>query len=214
MASSMASFHDLLSKHDIPLDKAQDVNINEYAVYGEQVPSAGAWWIAGLERENAHGLRGNWAIAGALHDFMAGLLSKPNGSGGSYAIEGEGYWPTAEFQVYRYYASSMKGQRLRTTASSDGLFDAYATVEGDVVRILAGTRSRPGNWTIDVVGLTDDTRVKVKTLAFRVVDGDRFKRVDRPHDLEEREEVVKEGKLKLRMKHQDPTTAFAFELSV
>jgi hypothetical protein len=146
--------------------------------------------------------------------MIAGLLSKPNGSGGSYAIEGEGYWPTAEFQVYRYYASSMKGQRLRTTASSDGLFDAYATVEGDVVRILAGTRSRPGNWTIDVVGLTDDTRVKVKTLAFRVVDGDKFKRVDRPHDLEEREEVVKEGKLKLRMKHQDPTTAFAFELSV
>ncbi|QGI65448.1 hypothetical protein CEK26_009398 [Fusarium fujikuroi] len=214
MASSMASFHDMLSKHGIPLEKAQDVNINEYAVYGEQVPSAGAWWIAGLERENAHGLRGNWAIAGALHDFMAGLLSKPNGSDGSYAIEGEGYWPTAEYQVYKYYASSMKGQRLKTTASSDGLLDVYATVEKDVVRILAGTRSRPGNWSIDVVGLTDDTRVKVKTLAFRVVDGDRFKRVDGPLDLEEREERVKGGKLSLKMKHQDPTTAFAFELTI
>lgn len=72
MASSIASFYDLLSKHGIPLEKVQDVNINEYAVYGEQVPSSGAWWIAGLERENARGLRGNWAIAGALHDFMAG----------------------------------------------------------------------------------------------------------------------------------------------
>jgi hypothetical protein len=75
MAGSMKTFHELLAKFDIPLDKAQDVNINEYAVYGEQVPSAGAWWIAGLERENAHGLRGNWAIAGALHDFLAGKVS-------------------------------------------------------------------------------------------------------------------------------------------
>ncbi|KAF5710724.1 hypothetical protein FMUND_9368 [Fusarium mundagurra] len=196
MASSMASFHDLLSKHGIPLEKAKDVNINEYAVYGEQVPSAGAWWIAGLERENAHGLRGNWAIAGAFHDFMAGLLSKPNSSDDSYAIEGEGYWPTAEFQVYKYYASSMNGQRLQTSASSDGLLDVYATAEADVVRILAGTRSRPGNWSVDVIGLKDDTRIKVKPLAFRVVDGDRFRRVDGPHDLGEREEVVKEGKLR------------------
>lgn len=146
--------------------------------------------------------------------MMSGLLSKSNGSDGSYRIEGEGYWPTAEYQVYKYYASSMKGQRLKTTASSDGLLDVYATVEEDVVRILAGTRSRPGNWSIDAVGLTDDTRVKVKTLAFRVVDGDRFKRVDGPLDLEEREEVVKEGKLSLKMKHQDPTTAFAFELAI
>jgi len=79
MAGSMKSFHELLAKFDIPLEKAKDVNINEYAVYGEQVPSAGAWWIAGLERENAHGLRGNWAIAGALHDFLAGKYFQPCG---------------------------------------------------------------------------------------------------------------------------------------
>lgn len=71
MANSMASFHALLKDFDIPTESL-DVNINEYAVYGEQVPSGGAWWIAGLERENAQGLRGNWAIAGALHDFLAG----------------------------------------------------------------------------------------------------------------------------------------------
>lgn len=73
MANSMASFHTLLKEFDIPTESL-DVNINEYAVYGEQVPSGGAWWIAGLERENAQGLRGNWAIAGALHDFLAGKL--------------------------------------------------------------------------------------------------------------------------------------------
>ncbi|KAF4336739.1 hypothetical protein FBEOM_9369 [Fusarium beomiforme] len=213
MSSAMSSFHDLLSKFDIPLDKAQDVNINEYAVYGEQVPSGGAWWIAGLERENARGLRGNWAIAGALHDFMAGLLSKPN-AGDAYAIEGEGYWPTAEYQVYKYYASSMTGQRVKTIPSSDGLLDVYATVEGDVVRVLVGTRSRPGDWAIKVTGLVDSARVQVKTLAFRVVDGDKFKWVDGPESMGEREEAVKNGRLRLEMKHQDPTTAYAFECTI
>lgn len=72
MAQATASFRGLLSSFGIPSKQALDININEYAVYGEQQPSAGAWWIAGLERENAHGLRGNWAIAGALHDFLAG----------------------------------------------------------------------------------------------------------------------------------------------
>lgn len=72
MTKAAASFRALLSSFSIPLEQALDININEYAVYGEQLPSAGAWWIAGLERENAHGLRGNWAIAGALHDFLAG----------------------------------------------------------------------------------------------------------------------------------------------
>lgn len=75
MAGAMKTFHELLAKFDIPLEKAQDVNLNEYAVYGEQVPSSGAWWIAGLERHNARGLRGNWAIAGALHDFLAGKFT-------------------------------------------------------------------------------------------------------------------------------------------
>lgn len=72
MSKAVASFRALLSTHHVKQELAQDININEYAIYGEQLPSAGAWWIAGLERENAHGLRGNWAIAGALHDFLAG----------------------------------------------------------------------------------------------------------------------------------------------
>ncbi|KAJ4245555.1 hypothetical protein NW762_014064 [Fusarium torreyae] len=214
MASAVASFRDLLSKFDISRDLAQDININEYAVYGEQVPSGGAWWIAGLERENAHGLRGNWAIAGALHDFLAGLLSKPNASNDRYAIEGEGYWPSAEYQVYKYYASNMKGQRLKTTPTADGLLDVYATTEGDVISILAATRSRPGNWDVNLIGLPEDTRVKVRTLAFQIADGDKFQQIDGPKDLGETEEVVKDGRLRLRMEHQDATTAFAFEVSL
>lgn len=75
MRKAVAGFKDLLASSNIEPKLPLDININEYAVYGEQLPSAGAWWIAGLERENAHGLRGNWAIAGALHDFLAGSSS-------------------------------------------------------------------------------------------------------------------------------------------
>ena len=72
MTKAAASFRAIQSSFGISPERPLNININEYAVYSEQLPSAGAWWIAGLERENAHGLRGNWAIAGALHDFLAG----------------------------------------------------------------------------------------------------------------------------------------------
>ncbi|KAG8671931.1 hypothetical protein FPOAC1_005189 [Fusarium poae] len=205
MAGSMKTFHELLAKFDIPLDKAQDVNINEYAVYGEQVPSAGAWWIAGLERENAHGLRGNWAIAGALHDFLAD---------GEYRIDGDGYWPTAEYQVYKYYGSDMTGERVKTTPTLDGFLDVYATRDANAIRILAGTRSRSGDWAIDVMGLPENVEVKIRTLAFVVVDEDKFKRVDGPENLEETSRVVENASLRLKIEHKDTTTAYAFEVTL
>ncbi|KAF4995633.1 hypothetical protein FGRMN_5025 [Fusarium graminum] len=214
MAGSMKTFHELLSKFDIPLEKAQDVNLNEYGVYGEQVPSSGAWWIAGLERENAHGLRGNWAIAGALHDFLAGLLSKPNAANEKYDIEGEGYWPTAEYHVYKYYGTDMTGQRVKTTPTPDGFLDVYATVDKNVVRVLAGTRSRSGDWAIDLVGLPQDGEVQIKTLSFVVSDGDKFSKTDGPEHLSDTTGVVNNGSLRLQMKHEDKTTAYAFEVTL
>lgn len=143
---------------------------------------------------------------------MEGLLSKPDAGTDNYAIEGEGYWPSAECQVYKYYASSMTGQRLQTKASADTLLDVYATVDGDVVRILAGTRSRPGDWAIEINTSLGDTSVKVRTLAFKTIGKDKFKKVDGPEDLGETEEVIKDGKLRLSMKHEDSSTAFAFEI--
>lgn len=145
---------------------------------------------------------------------MQGLLSKPNAGTDSYAIEGEGYWPSAEYQVYKYYASSMTGQRLQTKPSADTLLDVYATFDGDVVRILAGTRSRPGDWAIEINTPLGDTRVKVRTLAFKTIGKDKFKQVDGPEDLGERDEVIKDGKLRLSMKHEDTSTAFAFEITL
>lgn len=107
----------------------------------------------------------------------------------------------------------MKGQRLRTTPTPDASLDVYATVEGGVLRVLAGTRSRPGDWAIDIVGLPASGRVMVKTLAFGVVDGDRFRRVDGPEDLGESERELEEGRLRVTMQHGDPATAFAFEVT-
>lgn len=230
MGKAMASFQTLLSSFKVEPELARDVNINEYAVYGEQLPSAGAWWIAGLERENAHGLRGNWAIAGALHDFLAGscslesydidfatdaykgLLSKPDAGTENYVGARGDYWPTAEYQVYKYYASVMTGQRLKTKPTPEALMDVYATTGEGVIRVLAGTRSRPGDWAIDIVGLPTSRRARVRTFAFSILQGDRFKRVDAPEDLGETEQVVREGRLRVAMQHNDPGTAFAFEV--
>ncbi|KAM0341676.1 hypothetical protein ACHAPU_009922 [Fusarium lateritium] len=214
MASSMKTFHELLSKFNLSLENAQDVNINEYAVYGEQVPSSGAWWIAGLERENAHGLRGNWAVAGALHDFLAGLLSKPNATNEKYDMEGEGYWPTAEYHVYKYYGTDMTGQRVKTTPTPDSFLDVYATVDENVVRVLAGTRARSGDWAIDLVGLSEDGEVKIRTLSFVVMNGDKFNRIEGPGHLDDTTGLVKNGSLRLQMKHEDTTTAYAFEVTL
>ena len=73
LTTSILTFKELLRQHDIP--ESGQVNINEYATWSEQVPSGAVWFISQLERENAIGLRGNWAMAGALHDLLAGLVS-------------------------------------------------------------------------------------------------------------------------------------------
>jgi hypothetical protein len=51
-------------------------------------------------------------------------------------------------------------------------------------------------------------------LAFKTIGKDKFKKVDGPEDLGEREEVIQDGKLRLSMKHEDASTAFAFEVTL
>lgn len=74
---------------------SKPININEYAVFNEQVPSGSAWWIAQLERINAHGVRGNWLSGTNLHDYLASLLGKTGST--------TGYYPNGDYQVYKYY---------------------------------------------------------------------------------------------------------------
>ena len=219
MSTTVATFRDLLARHGIP-NKPEDteININEYATYPEQLPSAGTWWIAQLERENCFGLRGNWAMAGALHDFFGGLLGKPGAGTSEYKTEGGDYWPTAEFQVYKYYATEMTGQRVRTEATPDGFGDVYATAsdDGKVVRLLAGSRGRKGQWAVEVVGFgkQDKSEMKVKKLAFPGDVANHFRRYDGPEVLQEAEIVaIKDGRLFLEIDQKDIATAYAFEIS-
>jgi hypothetical protein len=146
--------------------------------------------------------------------LFRGLLCKPNTSDGEYRIDGDGYWPTAEYQVYKYYGSDMTGERVKTTPTLDGFLDVYATRDANAIRILAGTRSRSGDWAIDVMGLPENVEVKIRTLAFVVVDEDKFKRVDGPENLEETSRVVENASLRLKIEHKDTTTAYAFEVTL
>jgi hypothetical protein len=108
----------------------------------------------------------------------------------------------------------MSGQRVKTTPTPDSFLDVYATVDTNIIRVLAGTRSRPGDWAIEVSGFPEDVEVEVRTLAFRVEGGDKFKKVDGPEHLDDTTQMIKSGSLRLMMKQEDPTTAYAFEITL
>jgi hypothetical protein len=88
----------------------------------------------------------------------------------------------------------MTGERVKTTPTLDGFLDVYATR--------------------DVMGLPENVEVKIRTLAFVVVDEDKFKRVDGPENLEETSRVVENASLRLKIEHKDTTTAYAFEVTL
>jgi len=142
MQSSVATYKNILTNAKLATDHL--VNIKEYAVYNKQVPSGGAWWISQLERVNAINLRGNWLSTRSLHDFMAGLLGKPNAGTRSYSSTAGGYWPAAEFNVYRYYNKNMTGNRIATDPTQDLQGEVYAVVDSDRVRLLVSTRVPTG----------------------------------------------------------------------
>ncbi|EAU37846.1 predicted protein [Aspergillus terreus NIH2624] len=149
--SSNATLKALLPQYDLPF---RPNNVNEYAIAAYQVPSADAWFISRLERHETIGLRGNWASSTALHDFLAGLVGKPNAGTSAYDGTGTGYWPTGEFQVYRYYNLNQTGTRVGTTGSADNNFDVYATHDGSTLKILSGSKAQTGTWNITVTNLS------------------------------------------------------------
>lgn len=128
------------------------VVIDEYGNAGEQVPGGAAWYISRFERYNMNGLRGNWASGANLQDYLAGLVGKSGSTyfsnGGRGMVHGTHYSTSdknaAEYQVYKYYASSMKGYRVATVGSTDRKMDSYAVVDSNIVRILVGGRQVTG----------------------------------------------------------------------
>jgi hypothetical protein len=92
----------LLAEYGLPVNQ---ININEYGAKPEQQPAGAAWFISRLERNDIIGLRGNWASGFQLHDYLANLLAKPGAGTSSYNMNGTGYWPNGEWQVYKYYVN-------------------------------------------------------------------------------------------------------------
>ncbi|KAL4924289.1 glycoside hydrolase family 39 protein [Aspergillus undulatus] len=102
-----------------------------------------------LERYNYAGCLGLWIAP--LYNNFANLLTKYPGN--PQDESNTNYTPAAGYHVYKYYVQSMKGPRAVTTGTTSRQFDVFATVGTDQVRMLAGTRTNTGNWTIQVQGL-------------------------------------------------------------
>ncbi|KAF2183546.1 glycoside hydrolase family 39 protein [Zopfia rhizophila CBS 207.26] len=213
MESSTAALRSLLAPNG--LATTNTININEYAVLGEQVPSAGAWWISQLERVNAIGLRGNWLSTGALHDYMAGLLGKPNAGTPAYNVTGGGYWPAAEFHVYKYYAKNMTGTRCKTQPTPDKRGEVYAVVDTNVVRLLVGSRVTTGTFYIQLqnlhsIGLPLSGKLVIHTYAFKG-STNHFQEFGPPQDLGTYGHDYSGGTLSFPIFQTDSLTAYAFE---
>jgi hypothetical protein len=143
--TTKADFDTLRAEHDLP---ELPIDINEYAWPNEQNPAGSAWFIAQLERNEARGLRAHWGSAGALHDTMANIIFRPD--------EESEYEPNGEFYVYKYYADMSSGPqtRVETVASGDLKFDVFATTSGTSAKLLAGTRIIPGEYSLEVDGIS------------------------------------------------------------
>lgn len=156
VATDIQNHKSAIAQYGLP---TKPININEYAVAGEQVPGSAAWYISRLERYNVTGLRGNWASHYSLHDYFGNLLGKPGATENCQATSCEtssGYWGNGEYNVYKYYNLNMTGSRVQTIGSPDGKFDIYATRNGaaaNSVKMLCGSRLTDGTWDILVTGL-------------------------------------------------------------
>lgn len=215
MGTAYSGLQQILSTYGLP---QKTVNIDEYGTKAEQVPSGTAWWISQLERYNAIGLRGNWLSSWSLHDFMAGLLGKPNAGTSAYSPTAAGYWPNGEWQVYRYYNLNMTGHRVGTSASADAKLDTYATVGSTQVKILSGVHITAGTWQITVnslssVGLPTSGTLNIHTWGFPNTGGS-FGSVTALNDLGTVAHTYSGNSLTFPIYQVDTTTAYAFEFNV
>lgn len=219
MLSSQGGLYSLLAKYNLP---SRPININEYGLWSEQVPSGSAWWIFQLERINAHGLRGNWLSGYQLHDFMASLISKPDALA-AYSANSTSYYPVGDYEVYKYYNLNMTGNRHGTLPSSDLALDAYATAGdgwGRVLGVLVGVRVETGTWNLTLnnltaLGLPDSGTLNVHTWGFPVVEQyPQWGEIDATIDLGWRGHAYSGDTVSFPVYQVDVNTAFAFEFEI
>lgn len=153
---TIPDFNAMREQYGLP---ERPIDVNEYASPDEQHPANTAWFLGQLERHDIRGLRANWGGGAGLHDFMGDLVFYD----GEYHANGDWY-------VYKYYAG-MTGERVATTGSSDYLFDAFATVSDNAVKIIAGTRTVAAAYELKIsglsaLGLPSDGTVGVRTWQF------------------------------------------------
>jgi len=165
---------DIVSWHSLPGDPVANVNaanttlnsrgiahpnpyqINEYASSSEQNPGDGSWYIARLERAGADGLRANWASAGNLHNDLANLLVR--NSAGVHQPKGE-WW------AYRFYGSQTG---LISSVTPSTAYDAFATKDSGIAKILVGGGGTTGNIAVNIQRL-DTTSAIVENNQVRVL---------------------------------------------
>jgi hypothetical protein len=214
LLESSDGLYQVLAQYDLPL---KPININEYAVFGEENPSGSAWWIAQLERINAKGGRGNWLSGFRLHDYMASLISK-TGAPNTDTATATGYYPVGDYQVYKYYAQNMTGQRIGSMPSPDAGLDTYATVDKHTRRakILTGSRSMKGTWDIQLtnlraLGLPASGNIKID--AYHFINKGHYGRVDAPVYLNTTDHAISKGQTSFSVYTNSNDTAYAFEFS-
>jgi hypothetical protein len=169
---------DIISWHSLPGDPVTNVNnantsldargiphprpyqINEYGSTSEQNPGDGSWYIARLERAGADGLRANWASTNNLHNDLGNLLTR--NSAGQHLPKGE-WW------VYRFYGSQT-GLISSTTPSP--AYDAFATKDSGIAKILVGGGGTTGNIAVNIQRLDTTSGIvqnnQVRVLAQRI----------------------------------------------
>ncbi|KAH8798622.1 glycoside hydrolase superfamily [Xylogone sp. PMI_703] len=138
--TTVPDFNTLRGTYGLP---TRPIDVNEYAWPSEQNPGNAVYYLAQFERHDIRALRANWGSGPGLHNWMANLVYSTNGT----------YYPNGEWQVYKYYAH-MTGNRVATTASSDLLFDVFATTSGNIAKVLAGTRTVQSPYDISISGLS------------------------------------------------------------
>jgi hypothetical protein len=214
MEGAYGALYGMLQTYKLPV---KPLNIDEYAIFSEQVPAGSAWWISQLERVNAHGLRGNWLSGWQLHDFMGSLVSKPNADNSNYSPTGGGYYPNGDYQVYQYYNLNMTGYRVGSSPSADLKLDTYATVGKDMVRVLTGVRITTGTWQITInnlsaVGLPTSGSLNIHAWGFTF--GGHYAEVDSPNDLGWYSHTYSGNSVTFPVYQTDTSTAYAFEFYV
>lgn len=144
-----------------------------------------------------------------LHDYLASLLGKTTSGT---------YFPSGDFQVYKYYAQSMTGHRVGTLPSADKILDTYATVGTDMVRVLTGARIKTGTWQITItnlqaVGLPASGTLSIHTWGFPFTGG-HMGDVEKPNDLGNAAHAYTGGSVTFPVYQKDTSTAYAFEFKV